>query len=42
MFFKTPENIDFAGYADDNTACTYTPQSPIPPPPKKENIACTN
>ena len=24
MFFKTPENIDFAGYADDNTPYTYS------------------
>ena len=23
MFFKTPENIDFAGYADDNTSYKY-------------------
>ena len=23
MLFKTPENFDFAGYADDNTPCTY-------------------
>ena len=23
MFFETPENIDFAGYADDNTPYTY-------------------
>ena len=22
MFFETPENIDFAGYADDNTPYT--------------------
>ena len=22
MFFEAPENIDFAGYADDNRACT--------------------
>ena len=22
MFFKTPKNIDFAGYADDNTPYT--------------------
>ena len=24
MFFKTQENIDFAGYADDNTPYTYS------------------
>ena len=24
MFFETPENIDFAGYADDNTPYTYS------------------
>ena len=24
MFFKTPENIDFTGYADDNTPYTYS------------------
>ena len=24
MFFKTPENIDFTGYADDNTLYTYS------------------
>ena len=24
IFFKTPENIDFAGYADDNTPYTYS------------------
>ena len=24
MFFETPENIDFAGYADDNTPFTYS------------------
>ena len=24
MFFETPENIDFAGYADDNTPCIYS------------------
>ena len=23
MFFETQENIDFAGYADDNTPYTY-------------------
>ena len=23
MFFETPENIDFAGYANDNTPYTY-------------------
>ena len=27
MFFETPKNIDFAGYADDNT--TYTCSSNI-------------
>ena len=26
MFFETPENIDFAGYADDNTPYTYSPK----------------
>ena len=24
MFFETPENIGFAGYADDNTPYTYS------------------
>ena len=24
MFFETPENIDFAGYADDNTPYAYS------------------
>ena len=24
MLFKTPENIDFTGYADDNTPYTYS------------------
>ena len=24
MFFETPENIDFPGYADDNTPYTYS------------------
>ena len=24
MFFQTQENIDFAGYADDNTPYTYS------------------
>ena len=24
MFFETPANIDFAGYADDNTPYTYS------------------
>ena len=24
MFFETPENVDFAGYADDNTPYTYS------------------
>ena len=24
MFFEAPTNIDFARYADDNTACTYS------------------
>ena len=24
MFFETPENIDFAGYADNNTRYTYS------------------
>ena len=24
MFFETPENIDYAGYADDNTPYTYS------------------
>ena len=24
MFFKTPENVDFAGYAHDNTPYTYS------------------
>ena len=24
MFFETPKNIDFAGYADDNTPYTYS------------------
>ena len=24
MFFETPENIDFIGYADDNTPYTYS------------------
>ena len=24
MFFETPESIDFAGYADDNTPYTYS------------------
>ena len=24
MFFETPENIDFAGYADENTPYTYS------------------
>ena len=24
MFFETPENIDFVGYADDNTPFTYS------------------
>ena len=24
MFFETPKNIDFAGYADDNTLYTYS------------------
>ena len=24
MFFETPENIDFVGYADDNTPYTYS------------------
>ena len=24
MFFKTPENTDFVGYADDNTPYTYS------------------
>ena len=24
MFFETPENIDFTGYADDNTPYTYS------------------
>ena len=24
MFSETPENIDFAGYADDNTPYTYS------------------
>ena len=24
MFFETPVNIDFAGYADDNTSYTYS------------------
>ena len=24
MFFKTPANMDFAGYADDNTPYTYS------------------
>ena len=24
MFFETPANIDFAGYADDNTLYTYS------------------
>ena len=24
MFFEIPENIDFAGYADDNTSYTYS------------------
>ena len=24
MFFETPENIDFAGYLDDNTPYTYS------------------
>ena len=23
MFFETPKNIDFAGYADNNTPYTY-------------------
>ena len=24
MFFEIPENIDFVGYADDNTLYTYS------------------
>ena len=24
MFFETPENTDFSGYADDNTPYTYS------------------
>ena len=24
MFFETPANIDFAGYADDNVPYTYS------------------
>ena len=24
MFFETPTNIDFAGYANNNTPCTYS------------------
>ena len=29
MFFETPTNIDFAGYADDNTPYTYIPYSNV-------------
>ena len=26
MFFETPKTIDFAGYVDDSTPCTYIPK----------------
>ena len=42
MFFETPANIDFAGYADGNTPYTYSSNIENAPIYKKDQKNCFN